>query len=62
MTTIAVGLFEAKTHLSEYVARAEKGEEDEEDDQRRSASDHVTLPGRGIAARRSGNHAKLPAP
>ena len=27
MTTIAVGLFEAKTHLSEYVARAEKGEE-----------------------------------
>ena len=27
MTTAAVGLFEAKTHLSEYVARAEKGEE-----------------------------------
>ncbi len=27
MTTIAVGLFDAKTHLSEYVARAEKGEE-----------------------------------
>ena len=27
MTAIAVGLFEAKTHLSEYVARAEKGEE-----------------------------------
>ena len=27
MTTAAIGLFEAKTHLSEYVARAEKGEE-----------------------------------
>lgn len=27
MTAIAVGLFEAKTRLSEYVARAEKGEE-----------------------------------
>lgn len=27
MTIAAVGLFEAKTHLSEYVARAEKGEE-----------------------------------
>ena len=27
MTAAAVGLFEAKTHLSEYVARAEKGEE-----------------------------------
>ena len=27
MTAIVVGLFEAKTHLSEYVARAEKGEE-----------------------------------
>ena len=27
MTATAVGLFEAKTHLSEYVARAEKGEE-----------------------------------
>lgn len=25
--TAAVGLFEAKTHLSEYVARAERGEE-----------------------------------
>ena len=25
--TATVGLFEAKTHLSEYVARAEKGEE-----------------------------------
>ncbi len=27
MTTAAVGLFEAKTRLSEYVARAEAGEE-----------------------------------
>ncbi len=27
MTTPAVGLFEAKTRLSEYVARAEAGEE-----------------------------------
>ena len=27
MPTTAVGLFEAKTHLSEYVARAERGEE-----------------------------------
>lgn len=27
MTATAVGLFEAKTHLSEYVARAERGEE-----------------------------------
>ncbi len=27
MPTAAVGLFEAKTHLSEYVARAERGEE-----------------------------------
>lgn len=27
MPSAAVGLFEAKTHLSEYVARAEKGEE-----------------------------------
>ena len=27
MSTAAVGLFEAKTHLSEYVARAERGEE-----------------------------------
>lgn len=27
MTAIAVGLFEAKTRLSEYVSRAEKGEE-----------------------------------
>ena len=27
MSAIAVGLFEAKTHLSEYVARAERGEE-----------------------------------
>ncbi|MFV0679403.1 type II toxin-antitoxin system Phd/YefM family antitoxin [Ottowia sp.] len=27
MSTAAVGLFEAKTHLSEYVARAEQGEE-----------------------------------
>ncbi len=26
-TAAAVGLFEAKTHLSEYVARAERGEE-----------------------------------
>lgn len=27
MTVATIGLFEAKTHLSEYVARAEKGEE-----------------------------------
>ena len=27
MTNVAVGLFEAKTPLSEYVARAERGEE-----------------------------------
>ena len=27
MSATAVGLFEAKTHLSEYVARAERGEE-----------------------------------
>ena len=27
MTATAVGLFEAKTHLSELVARAERGEE-----------------------------------
>ena len=27
MPAPAVGLFEAKTHLSEYVARAERGEE-----------------------------------
>lgn len=27
MTAAAVGLFDAKTHLSEYVARAERGEE-----------------------------------
>lgn len=27
MPTAAVGLFDAKTHLSEYVARAERGEE-----------------------------------
>ncbi len=26
-TAAAIGLFEAKTHLSEYVARAERGEE-----------------------------------
>ena len=27
MTTATIGLFEAKTHLSELVARAEQGEE-----------------------------------
>ena len=27
MTAAAIGLFEAKTHLSELVARAERGEE-----------------------------------
>ena len=27
MSTTSIGLFEAKTHLSELVARAEKGEE-----------------------------------